>query len=118
MVDLTHDLKIEVAKVDGVSLLRLSGKFTIGDSADGLREAFATLYEAGERRFVFNLEEVSHLDSTGLGELVACQRQLAQGRGSLTLVAVPDKIAEVMKFTRVGINIRATEEQALADPQR
>jgi anti-anti-sigma factor len=118
VADLTHDLEIEVAKVDGVSLLRLSGRFTIGDNADRLRETFATLYETGERHFLFNLKNVSHMDSTGLGELVACHRQLAEGGGALTLVAVPDKIVEVMKFTRVGINIRDSEEKALADDQR
>jgi anti-sigma B factor antagonist len=115
MVELMHDLTIDIEKVDGVSVLRFAGKITVGDNADALRDAFSDLHGAGARQFVFNLRQVSFLDSTGLGEIVACHRQAAATGGALSLVAVPAKIADVMKFTRVGIGSFDSEEQALGE---
>ena len=56
--------------VDGVVVVDMSGKLTIGEPVLSLRQAIKRFVDDGSLKFVLNLGDVSYIDSSGLGELV------------------------------------------------
>ncbi|MCG6947418.1 MAG: STAS domain-containing protein [Acidobacteria bacterium] len=57
-------------KVGDVAILDLDGKLTIGTGDVALREALVKELDGGGKKLLINLETVSTIDSSGLGELI------------------------------------------------
>ena len=82
---------------NGVCVLQVKGEIDLA-SAPALRSALVRLHQVGNRRFVLNLSGVSHLDSTGLGVLVAFSRTL-DGAGQIAIAAPPRKVSALLRAT-------------------
>lgn len=80
----------------GVSILDLKGNLTIVDGAAPLREAVQELIGEGCTKVVLNLRNLSHIDSSGIGSIVAVYSQLAQHHGELKLLGVDPKLATLL----------------------
>jgi len=68
-------------------------------NAGQLRELLLEQYAAGERHFVLDLSDVTFLDSTGLGVLVATHRRTRNGAGSLRLVVTRKQLLHLLRMT-------------------
>ena len=64
-------LKISEFKENDILILDLAGQITLGEGNRVLHEALRRYVEVGERKIILNLEGVTGIDSSGLGELVA-----------------------------------------------
>ena len=64
-------LAIASREVDGVTVLDLSGRITLGEGSVQLRDAIRDLISKGQKSILLNLGEVNYIDSSGLGELVS-----------------------------------------------
>ena len=53
----------------------------------------------GQRDFILDLQEVSFVDSAGLGALVACFSTVQKHAGTLKLVHVPKRVYELVEMT-------------------
>ena len=85
----------------GVSVaIDLSGVLDI-DSADEFRQATGRMVDAGVVRFALGLEEVDYLDSSGLGALVALQRQVKSRSGDVELHGLQPAVRGVIELTRL-----------------
>ena len=62
-------MTIEVRRKGKVDIVDFSGTLTIGNSA-GIRERFKSLVHDGGM-FIFNMQNVTYMDSAGLGETAA-----------------------------------------------
>ena len=62
---------LKTRRTRGVVLLDMSGHLSAGESVVSLRKTVRQFAEEGRQKFVLNLEDISHFDSCGLGELVA-----------------------------------------------
>ena len=85
-------------------------------NAGQLRELLVEHYTAGARHFVLDLREVSFLDSTGLGVLVAAHRRTRNGAGSLRLVVTSSALLQLLRITGLSqvFRVYTTPEDALA----
>lgn len=85
-------------------------------SAPQLKAALSELCELGYAQFVLDLSDVVHIDSTGLGVLVAFQNRLEHS-GRLILAAVPANVASLLSM--LGLDTRMpsfpTVKAALAE---
>lgn len=68
-------------------------------TAPKLRERITELVEQGHLRIVVNLDEVSFLDSTGLGILVGALMRLRERNGALPLVCPEGPVYRVLEIT-------------------
>jgi anti-sigma B factor antagonist len=94
-------LKIEEKNVDGVTVMSLSGRITLGEESSRLRTKLKELLEEGKTRVVLDLGEVSYMDSAGLGALVAGYTS-ARNRGlSLKLANLTKRISEQLYITKL-----------------
>jgi len=77
-------------------VLALSGRLTINDRPGKLKAAVAGALDRGARHVVLDLSQVSYLDSTRLGELIASHVRVSRTGGRLKLVGTPDRIMALL----------------------
>lgn len=87
--------------VQGVRVLDLSGKITIGAGDVELRRLVEEALASGKTNILVNLKEVTHIDSSGIGELVACFTTVKRRGGSMKLVNLPPKINDILQVTQL-----------------
>ena len=59
------------------------------------------LVQEGKKNVVLNLESVTRIDSSGLGELIASFATLEKNGGTLKLVKMPSRVTELMTITKL-----------------
>ena len=64
-------LTIASRELDGVTVLDLSGRITLGEGSVQIRDAIRDLIGKGQKSILLNLGDVNYIDSSGLGELVS-----------------------------------------------
>ena len=94
-------MKARVRHVGRVSVVDLSGRITIGEGDRVLREAIQELLENGRWHILLNLAEVSYMDSSGIGGLIAGYKHANEKSGSLKLLNPSDRVDELLRLTRL-----------------
>ncbi len=94
-------LEIRRREREGIAILDLDGRLTVGEEAAALRETLRTLAAEGVRNVILNLENVAYIDSTGLGALVVCFTSLRKQGGKLKLENVNRRNIELLLFTKL-----------------
>ena len=79
-------MKIPARHNKGVTILEPKGKITIGVGDVALREAVHEAVDAGAQNILINLGEVTTIDSSGIGELVAAYTTVTNRGGNLKLL--------------------------------
>lgn len=94
-------LDITQREREGIVILDLDGRLTVGQEAGALREAVLKLSTEGRNNVVLNLEKVEYIDSTGLGGLVICFTTLKRGGGALKLLNLNRRNVELLVLTKL-----------------
>ena len=94
-------MEINERIVDGVTILDLNGKLTIGDGAQLLKDKSESLVFQGRKQVIVNLGAVPYIDSGGLGQLVACYTTLTRAGGRLTLVNLNTRNHDLLSITKL-----------------
>jgi anti-sigma B factor antagonist len=94
-------MKITTREIDGVSVLDISGRITLGEETGKLRAAVRELLGQGKKKIVANLAEVSYIDSSGVGELVSSYTTVRNQGGELKLSSLTSKVHDVLQVTKL-----------------
>lgn len=98
-------LEITSEKWDGFTLMTVRGEID-NYSAKKLRETLRSLIDEGNSRFLINLDDVSFIDSTGLGVLSGTQKRLEKtDDGFLGIVCTKEKINKLFQLTGIAKHI-------------
>lgn len=95
------NLNITERRSDSVVILDLEGKIRLGEGNLELHQTLRLLVERGEKRILLNLADVSNIDSSGLGELIAGYATLQKNDGDLKLFNLTDRVNELMVITKL-----------------
>jgi anti-sigma B factor antagonist len=95
-------LEIQQREREGITILELNGRITMGPEASALREKIAQLTAEGKRSLVLEMAAVDFIDSTGLGALVMCATSLRKAGGQMKLVAVNRRNIELLLMTKLA----------------
>ena len=95
-------LEIHQKEREGVAILDMKGRITVGPEATALREAVAAVIAAGVRNLVLNLAQVDFIDSTGLGALVMCSTTLRKAGGTVKLLNLNRRNIELLVMTKLA----------------
>ena len=107
-------MEIDVRTQDQVKIVKLKGRLNLGPALDRTNELIVDLLNAGETRFVLDLEDVPTIDSSGIGLLVRHMTMAKQRGGSLKLLK-PSKFAlQTLKLVRVLNLFEVFDEQQAA----
>jgi anti-sigma B factor antagonist len=114
--EITVALKITTREVDGVTVAALDGRIVLGEESNALREKVKSLVAEGKKKIVLNMDNITFIDSAGLGTLVASHHS-AKGQGSaLKLCHLGTKFQEVLQITKLMtiFDVYNTEAEAVA----
>jgi len=85
-----------------IVVVEITGRITIGRECKQLEWAVDTLVrEKQEKKIIFDLAGVTHLDSTGVGIIVMSAGQVKQAGGQLRLAGANKHIEQVLKVTSI-----------------
>lgn len=87
--------------VGNVRILDLAGKITIGAGDVQLRNLVEEACSAGRKNILVNLSKVTHIDSSGIGELVASFTTVKRRGGTMKLLHLPPKINDILQVTQL-----------------
>jgi anti-sigma B factor antagonist len=110
------DLNISTRQNGGVSVVDLSGKIALGESNRALHEAIRKLLDEGNKNILLNLANVTLIDSSGLGELVASYASAERSGGAMKLMNLSDRFIELIHMTKLYtvFDVYDNESEALA----
>jgi anti-sigma B factor antagonist len=107
-------MRTDVRRLKGVALVHVTGQITSLDTWGQLKEAVASLVRDGERNIVLNLSQLSFVDSSFIGELVASSLVIARAGGVLRLASPSRRVQELLLITRLGSIFESHETDAEA----
>jgi anti-sigma B factor antagonist len=94
-------MEISVRQQNGINVLEVRGRLTIGEPAEQLNEALQSIVQGGGRKVVINLNSVPQIDSSGISSLVRVSIQLAREGGGVHLVCGPGRVRDALTVTRL-----------------
>src|SRR6476620_3772929 len=94
----TVDLSVSSSEQGAVTIVHVAGEIDVY-TAPLLREVLDKQVAAGRTNLVVVLENVTFMDSTGLGVLVGRLKLVRGQNGSLRIVSAQDRILKVFKIT-------------------
>lgn len=98
-----RELDVERTRIEpDVILVELAGKMVYGPECRQIEWLTTELLEEGERKIVFDLSRVSHLDSSGIGTLVMCSGKIKEAGGKLRVASAEGHVKTVLKITEAG----------------
>ncbi len=94
-------IKVSSRQANGITIVDLSGRITLGEGSSALREAVRDLVSKGQKRIVLNLGDVTYIDSSGIGELVSSYTTVSNQGGALKLLNLQKKVHDLLQITKL-----------------
>ena len=109
-------LTIASRELDGVTVLDLSGRITLGEGSVQLRDAVRGLISKGQKRILLNMADVNYIDSSGLGELVSAFTTAKNQQADVKLLNLTRKVHDLLQLTKLYtvFDIKDDEASAIA----
>ena len=108
-------MKSEIRDAGEIRIIGLSGKITIGAGDVKIRELIDSSLAQGRKKILLDLRGVSTIDSSGIGEMVACYTTVAKRGGKLKLMHLSPKINDILQVTQLitVFDVYDDEQEAL-----
>ena len=109
-------MKSSTREVNGVTVVDLSGRITLGEGSVMLRDLVRDLLAKGNKKILLNLGDVTYIDSSGIGELVSAFTTVRNGGGELKLLNLTKKVHDLLQITKLYtvFDIKDDEASAIA----
>jgi len=95
-------LEINQREREGITILELRGRITVGPEASAVRDKCAQLAAEGKRNIVLELGGVDFIDSTGLGTMVMSFTTIQKLGGALKLLNLSKRHIELLVLTKLS----------------
>jgi len=107
-------LEITERMREGVVILTLKGRLTVGESAS-VHEKVSQVLASGRANLIVDLSAVDYIDSMGLGSLVHCFTSVKKAGGALKLLRLSKRNVELLLLTKLHnvFEVFAEEEDAV-----
>jgi anti-sigma B factor antagonist len=112
-------LGLESRRVGDVTVVTCTGRLVGGEEAAAFQRVVDSLMPVNPH-IVLHLAGIEFIDSAGLGLLVRYYMRTRNAHGTLAICALPAKVVEVLKITRLNAVFQTyeTEADAIADAHR
>jgi anti-sigma B factor antagonist len=107
-------LKASTRQVDGIIVMDLSGRITLGEGSVILRDRIRELLGQGEKKILLNLGDVTYIDSSGIGELVSAFTAVRKEGGELKLLNLTKKVHDLLQITKLYTVFDVKDDEAAA----
>ncbi|HXZ80799.1 MAG TPA: STAS domain-containing protein [Terriglobales bacterium] len=113
-------MEYEIRRVGDVAIIDLSGRITFHELSalepDGtiLRKIIRELLAEGHRKVVLNLAKVTHIDSSGVNELVRASATVRNKGGQLRIANSSVAVREIFQVTKLDTILDMSLDEATA----
>lgn len=107
-------LKSNTREVDGITIVDLNGRITLGEGSELLRDTVRDLVGKGRNRILLNLGDVTYIDSSGIGELVSAYTSVQKQGGELKLLNLTKKVHDLLQITKLYTVFDIKDDEAVA----
>lgn len=105
---------VTTRQVGDVSVLDVSGRITLGEGSSVLRESLRECAGMKKARILLNLEDVSYIDSSGIGELVSGFTNIQENGGQLKLLKLTKRVKDLLQITKLYTVFEVFDDEAQA----
>jgi len=95
------NLYINERRMGNVTVLDLKGRVRIGGGTVSLHKSIRCLVGEGKTEILLNLAGVTHIDSSGLGELISSHVTVKDKGGQIKLIHLTESLRELMIITKL-----------------
>ncbi|HET9183902.1 MAG TPA: STAS domain-containing protein [Candidatus Angelobacter sp.] len=108
-------MKASNRQINGVTVVDMSGRITLGEGSVILRDSIKDLLSKGQKKILLNLGNVTYIDSSGIGELVSAFTSVRNQGGELKLLNLTKKVHDLLQITKLYtvFDIRDDETAAI-----
>ena len=107
-------MKASNRQVNGVTVVDMSGRITLGEGSVVLRETVKDLLAKGNKKILLNLADVSYIDSSGIGEMVSAFTSVRREGGELKLLKLTKKVHDLLQITKLYTVFDIKDDEATA----
>ena len=107
-------MKTSNRQVDGVTIVDMSGRITLGEGSVILRDTIRDLVGKGQKKILLNLGDVTYIDSSGIGELVSAFTAVRREGGELKLLNLTKKVHDLLQITKLYTVFDIKDDEATA----
>jgi len=110
-------LQIQTRRIEpDITLLELSGKIALGHESQKIETLVQDLLRQNERKIIFDISRVDHVDSTGIGIIAYCFGTLNRSGGEMRVAGAGGKVLHLLQITRLDnvLPLCASVEEARA----
>ncbi|MFN2238172.1 MAG: STAS domain-containing protein [Thermoanaerobaculia bacterium] len=107
-------MKTSSRNVNGVEIIKLEGKITIGAGDSQLRDVITNAVKEGKNHILLDMKDVSTIDSSGIGELVGAYTTVTNRGGKLKLIHLPGKVTDLLQVTQLITVFEVYEDESEA----
>ena len=107
-------MKASNRQVDGVAVVDMSGRITLGEGSVVLRDTIRDLVGKGQKKILLNLGDVTYIDSSGIGELVSAFTAVRREGGELKLLNLTKKVHDLLQITKLYTVFDIKDDEASA----
>ena len=107
-------MKASNRQVDGVAVVDMSGRITLGEGSVVLRDTIRDLIGKGNKKILLNLGDVTYIDSSGIGELVSAFTAVRREGGELKLLNLTKKVHDLLQITKLYTVFDIKDDEATA----
>ncbi len=94
-------LRATYREAQGITVVDISGRITLGEGSALLRKTIRDLLEDKRTLILLNLADVDYIDSSGIGELVSAYTGVKNRGGSLKLLQLTKKVHDLLQLTKL-----------------
>ena len=107
---------MQIAERDSgsVTILDLSGKVTLGEGDNLLKDKLNSLLHQGKKKVLLNLAQVNYVDSAGLGAIVSAYTTVRNQGGELKLLNLTKKVHDLLQITKLYTVFDVKDDEATA----
>ena len=107
-------VKLTSRQVGDVTVIDAVGRITLGEGASLFRDMLRDLAAKGEKKILLNLNEVSYIDSSGIGEMVSGFTSITNHGGQLKLVGLNKRVKDLLQITKLYTVFEVFDDEAEA----
>jgi anti-sigma B factor antagonist len=107
-------MKASNRQVDGITVVDMSGRITLGEGSVILRDSIRDLIGKGQKKILLNLGDVTYIDSSGIGELVSAFTAVRREGGELKLLNLTKKVHDLLQITKLYTVFDIKDDEAAA----
>lgn len=107
-------MKVSVRQFEDISIVDLSGQIKMGEGSSTVRDMVKDLLAKGNKKILLNLGEVTYIDSSGIGEMVAAFTSTRNQGGEMKLLKLTHKVRDLLTITKLITVFDVQDEEATA----